>query len=78
MSFLEIDQITKVLNICGTPTNETLNKITSEEVPIESMKVTNAKVVFPLGNLIYPLTSKHGKERFPECFSRGKPARYWI
>ena len=29
---LEIDQITKVLNICGTPTNETLSKITSEEV----------------------------------------------
>merc|ERR1711892_287745 len=27
----QIDQITKVLNICGTPTNETLNKITSEE-----------------------------------------------
>ena len=38
----EIDQITKVLNICGTPTNETLNKITSEEVCIISMKVINA------------------------------------
>ena len=32
MTCLEIDQITKVLNICGTPTNETLSKITSEEV----------------------------------------------
>ena len=30
--FSEIDQITKVLKICGTPTNETLSKITSEEV----------------------------------------------
>ena len=28
----EIDQITKVLKLCGTPTNETLSKITSEEV----------------------------------------------
>lgn len=34
LTCLEIDQITKVLNICGTPTNETLSKITSEEVLI--------------------------------------------
>jgi len=27
----QIDQITKVLKLCGTPTNETLSKITSEE-----------------------------------------------
>ena len=29
---LDIDQLTRILVLCGTPTEETLNKITSEEV----------------------------------------------
>lgn len=28
----DIDQLTRILNVCGTPDEETLNKITSEEV----------------------------------------------
>ena len=30
--FLDIDQLTRILTLCGTPTEGTLNKITSEEV----------------------------------------------
>ena len=28
----DIDQLTRILVLCGTPSEETLNKITSEEV----------------------------------------------
>ena len=31
---LDIDQLTRILVLCGTPTEETLNKITSEEVRV--------------------------------------------
>ena len=43
----EIDQITKVLKLCGTPTNETLSKITSEEVRKIYMK-KNSHISFLL------------------------------
>ena len=52
---VEIDQITKVLNICGTPTNETLNKITSEEAilyirSLPTMEKKDFQTVFPGAN----------------------------
>ena len=52
---VEIDQITKVLNICGTPTNETLNKITSEEAilyirSLPAMEKKDFQTVFPGAN----------------------------
>jgi len=51
----QIDQITKVLNICGTPTNETLNKITSEEAilyirSLPNMEKKDFQTVFPGAN----------------------------
>ena len=30
--FQDIDQLTRILTLCGTPNEETLSKITSEEV----------------------------------------------
>ena len=30
--YLDIDQLTRILVLCGTPMDETLSKITSEEV----------------------------------------------
>ena len=32
--FVDIDQLTRILELCGTPTPETLAKITSEEVSV--------------------------------------------
>ena len=32
MMFSDIDQLTRILVLCGTPAEETLNKITSDEV----------------------------------------------
>ena len=32
MFYVDIDQLTRILLLCGTPSQETLNKITSEEV----------------------------------------------
>eukprot|EP00092_Neocalanus_flemingeri_P011404 GFUD01012287.1.p1 GENE.GFUD01012287.1~~GFUD01012287.1.p1 ORF type:complete len:363 (-),score=81.00 GFUD01012287.1:85-1173(-) len=51
----QIDQITKVLNICGTPTNETLSKITSEEAilyirSLPTMEKKDFQTVFPGAN----------------------------
>ena len=51
----EIDQITKVLTICGTPTNETLSKITSEEAilyirSLPRMEKKDFQTVFPGSN----------------------------
>ena len=51
----EIDQITKVLSICGTPTNETLGKITSEEAilyirSLPNMEKKDFQTVFPGAN----------------------------
>lgn len=48
----QIDQITRVLNLCGTPSNETLNKITSEEAilyikSLPQMDKKNFQEVFP-------------------------------
>ena len=33
----DIDQLTRILVLCGTPTEDTLNKITSEEVSFFSI-----------------------------------------
>ena len=54
-SDVEIDQITKVLSICGTPTSETLNKITSEEAilyirSLPTMEKKDFQTVFPGAN----------------------------
>jgi len=51
----QIDQITKVLTICGTPTNETLSKITSEEAilyirSLPRMEKKDFQTVFPGSN----------------------------
>lgn len=51
----QIDQITKILNLCGTPTNDTLNKITSEEAilyikSLPKMDKKNFQEVFPEAN----------------------------
>ena len=68
----EIDQITKVLNICGTPTNETLNKITSEEVCIISMKVINASF-FPQAMLYIRSLPNMEKKDFQGVFPGANP-----
>ena len=57
----EIDQITEVLNICGTPTNETLNKITSEEAilyirSLPTMEKKDFQTVFPGANPLGTVT----------------------
>ena len=79
MTCLEIDQITKVLNICGTPTNETLSKITSEEV-FNAVFVYLYRCNFPdifslKGDSLYPFPSTNGETRlsdsFPRCESYG-------
>ena len=38
---LDIDQLTRILVLCGTPTEETLNKITSEEVSCFKLLCSN-------------------------------------
>ena len=49
----EIDQITKVLKLCGTPTNETLSKITSEEVKKLSFSFMRTKHLFVVCFLMF-------------------------
>ena len=61
---VEIDQITKVLTICGTPTNETLSKITSEEAilyirSLPTMEKKDFQTVFPGANPQGETTSYH-------------------
>ena len=49
--FLDIDQLTRILTLCGTPTDETLSKITSEEVELLLLGVYRLNKASPEGRL---------------------------
>ena len=60
LRFSDIDQLTRILVLCGTPSEETLNKITSEEArnyirSLSHMERKNFSEVFkganPLGKV---------------------------
>lgn len=72
LRFSDIDQLTRILVLCGTPSEETLNKITSEEArnyirSLSHMERKNFSEVFkganPLGkvyiNILDRLKCKH-------------------
>ena len=64
-AFSDIDQLTRILVLCGTPSEETLNKITSEEArnyirSLSHMERKNFSEVFkganPLGKIYFKYT----------------------
>ena len=71
----EIDQITKVLKLCGTPTNETLSKITSEEVNKWSFSFMRTKYLFVVCFLMF---ADSQDKRFPcrQSFTSGRCHRW--
>lgn len=52
----------RVLVLCGTPAEETLNKITSQEVIIDFMIFFNFDWLLIMNNLVWKLTIKHNSK----------------
>lgn len=75
---IDIDQLTRILALCGTPSEETLGKITSDEVftndfhQLESQPFLTDQIPFQARNYIRSLT-KMEKKNFHEVFKGASP-----